>query len=390
MRRIIMLSGLLLAFLILLFPACAPRSTSIENPLNTGGVEKDRPQNIGKELRESSWDTILEKANREGKIVIYGPPGVEQRQALTEEFMKTYPKINVDYVAAPGAAVAQKIISERKAGIFLVDLHIGGTTTMLTTFKSFAVPVQPLLILPEVKDGKNWLGGKIDFADNDEKYNLVFTTAIKVGLAYNSEQLEPKKAAQLSFWDLTKPEWKGKLVMTDTRMAGPGLTTANFFILNPNLGESFVRALAKNDVVLSRDERMLAEWVARGKYAAQIGPGTSFVLELQKAGAPIKLQGTLKEGAVLTAAYGSLMVFDNGPHPNATIIYLNWLLNREAQLLWAKASGYSSRRVDVPTGFLDPETIPKAGEEYISEYKEKYTGKNKEDLLKLMNEVFGR
>ncbi len=387
MKGILLLSGLFITTTLLF--ACTPRSVGVEKPASTEAAVKEESQVIGKQKWELEWNTILQKANKEGRVVIYGPPGEEQRQSLTKEFMKSYPKINVDYVASPGAAVAPKILSERRAGLFLVDLHIGGTTTMVTTFKPFARPIQPLLILPEVKDDKNWLGGKLDFADNEEKYNLVFTTAIKVGLAYNSEQQEPKRAAQLSYWDLTKPEWKGKLLMIDPRLAGPGMTTANFFILNPHLGEAFVRALAKNDVLLSRDERLLAEWVARGKYPFLIGPGTPFVLELQNAGAPIKMQGTLKEGAVLTAAYGALMVFDNSPHPNATIVYLNWLLNREGQLLWSKASGYSSRRIDVPTGHLDPETLPKEGEDYISEYKEKYQGK-KDELQKLMSEIFSK
>lgn len=370
------------AFVLLgLLLSCAPQATPAPAPTPEAAPAKPAWQ--------VEWEKTLAAAQKEGKVVIYGPPGADQRRVLTEGFEKAYPGIRVDYTPGTGSATAPKVESERRAGLYLVDMHIGGTTTIINSLKPFGVPIEPLLILPDVKDGKKWLGGKLDFADKEEKFNLVFTTAIKVAISYNSQMLEPKKAAELAYWDLTKPEWKGKLVMTDCRMAGPGLSIANFFLLNPQLGEKFARALAKNEVLLSRDERLLTEWVARGKYPVHIGPGSFQVAEFQLAGLPIKLQGELKEGGYTTAAYGSLMVLDRAPHPNATKVYINWLLTRDAQLAWSEVSAYSSRRLDVPTGHLDPETVPKPGRDYIAEYKEEFAGQ-KDVVAKLMKDIFSK
>ena len=45
--------------------------------------------------------------------------------------------------------------------------------------------------------------------------------------------------------------------------------------------------------------------------------------------------------------FGAVALMDKAPHPNAAIVYLNWLLSKEGQTEYAK-SGRNSRRLDVP------------------------------------------
>ena len=47
---------------------------------------------------------------------------------------------------------------------------------------------------------------------------------------------------------------------------------------------------------------------------------------------------------------GFIAVPKDNPHPNATKIWVNWLLGREAQELWSFESGEPSARLDVPVG----------------------------------------
>jgi hypothetical protein len=67
-------------------------------------------------------------------------------------------------------------------------------------------------------------------------------------------------------------------------------------------------------------------------------------------------------GGYVSAAFGSAMLVNKAPHPNATTVFLNWFLTKEGQTVWSKGMGYVSRRLDVPritslpTGCLNPES----------------------------------
>jgi ABC-type Fe3+ transport system substrate-binding protein len=80
----------------------------------------------------------------------------------------------------------------------------------------------------------------------------------------------------------------------------------------------------------------------------------------------------LSEGSYLTAGVAAVGVINNPPHPNATKVYLDYLLSREAQLEFSQATGYVSRRTDVPTDHLPGYVIPKPGVTYDDNYKEAY------------------
>lgn len=76
---------------------------------------------------------------------------------------------------------------------------------------------------------------------------------------------------------------------------------------------------------------------------------------------------------------------NQAPHPNAAKVFLNWILGKEAALLYSKEVQVNSRRTDVPPG--DPNTVPRPGVEYLRMDDEKWldqielTQKIAKDLL---------
>ena len=98
---------------------------------------------------------------------------------------------------------------------------------------------------------------------------------------------------------------------------------------------------------------------------------------------------SLKEGGYMTAGQGTLSVANRAPHPNATKVYVNWLLSREGQLAYSKASGYVSRRVDVPQGHIRKGLIPKKDRKYIEIYRQQYQGKLKDEMNQFLKSVIG-
>lgn len=378
------ISILILTLLMPFSWACAPKvgpAQTITPP----------PQQVttSKEAWQVEWDKTLSLANKEGRVVVYGPPGADTRIAMIEGFKKTYPGITLEWISATGAEVAPKILGERRGGVFLVDIHMGGTTTILSSLKSIAVPIEPLIIHPEARDPSAWMGGKFDFSDREGKLNLVFTNSLKVPLSYNPQLVDGNKLKGASYWEFTKPEWKGKVLLTDPRVAGPGLATAIFYYTTPGLGVDFMRALANNGVILGRDQRLMAEWVGRGKNPIQLSPSELEARALQREGLPLDFVVELKEGTYVTSAFGSVISVDKAPHPNAGKIFLNWLLGREGQNIWSKVSGYPSRRIDIPTDHLDALTVPKSGGQYNYNYKEDQVDLRSQ-VSSLIRDIFGQ
>lgn len=336
---------------------------------------------------KTRWQETLEIGRKEGKVVIFGPPGADVRTAATQEFKKAYPGIDVEYEGAPGATLIPKVTAERRAGIYSVDIFWAGTSTLTPDLLPEASPIRDFLILTEVSDSNNWTGGNLDFADKAGKYNIVFSTFAKVAMVYNPKFLDPAKTKGLSYWEFTKPEWKDKIIMRDPRTVGPGNASATFFYDHPQLGPDFLRALAKN-LVLTRDDRVLLEGVSRGKYVAGFAHSDLLLSELKRQGIPdINTLPSLKEGTYATAGFGSLIVMGKLPHPKATSVYLNWLLSKEGQTIWSKATGTPSRRTDVPTGHIDPETLLQPGITYQLNYKEEAI-MLKDKVMPFLREIF--
>jgi ABC-type Fe3+ transport system substrate-binding protein len=87
---------------------------------------------------------------------------------------------------------------------------------------------------------------------------------------------------------------------------------------------------------------------------------------MQAKGVPIEfLPGDqLREGSYLSAAAGTVAVFNRAPNPNALKVYLNYLLSKEGQLELAKKTGRPTRRLDIPQNFIHKSYLPKQGVKY--------------------------
>jgi ABC-type Fe3+ transport system substrate-binding protein len=330
---------------------------------------------------QAEWERVLTAARKEGKVVVFGPPGAAARKALTEGFQKSFAGIEVEYSGMTGSKASPRLLAERRAGSYLVDVHVGGTGTMLQSLLPAGAldPIEPVLILPEVIDPKKWWQGKLEFADTAGKYNLIFTTNVRTHVAVNPKLV--KRDELKSYWDFLNPKWRAKIVMDDPTLSGPGQGTAKFFLIHPTLGREFIRRLfTEQKVTLVRNERQLLEWIVRGDYLIAISPSELNTNDLTAKGLPIELvrSDQFKEGSTLNAGFGSVARMNRAPHPNAARVYLNWLLSKDGQTEWSRGSGYPSRRLDVPRDHVSPESLPREGKSYLPTYKEEYFRYNDE------------
>jgi iron(III) transport system substrate-binding protein len=294
--------------------------------------------------RSADWDRIVAAANKEGKVVVSVPTSAELRKQIEAAFAAKFPGIQLELNVARGATNINKIVEEQNAGVHSIDLHIGGTTSIITGLlgQNLLESLVPAMVLPEVKEAKNWWGGHI-WTDRAKMYVYSFTAYVTETAWYNSTLVKPEEIA--SYDDLLNPKWKGKIAILDPRTPGSGESTWAF--LWKLKGEQFLTKLAAQDMLVGRNLRQLAEAVARGKSALSIGVSYYSYLPFVKSGLPVKPITSVKEGFYASSGSGNVALIKDAPHPNAAVVFINWLLSKEGQTVFTKALGQPTRRLDV-------------------------------------------
>ncbi len=346
------ISTIVLIFVLTL--GCAPKAAQTKE--SPPGSNIPAPPSASQKVGwEKEFEDTLVEAKKEGKVVVYQTAGPDLRDALAKAFFTKY-GITVESLTGTGFQVSEKIIRERRAGLYLSDLYQGGVTTPTILLKPAGVldPLEPTFIIPDVKDPeiikKIWWEGKLHWVDPDHKI-LSFMAFPIPWAVINTDLVKPDEIS--SYKDLLNPKWKGKIVLFDPTMTGPGgklFSTSSRYIV----GIDFWRDFAKQDPVILRDSRIVVEDVARGKYAFTLSPLTDVVEAFRREGAPLAYRMPI-EGGSLTAGHGGIAIVNHPAHPNASRIFVNWLLSKEAVELFSKVYNVQSARDDISTDFLAPE-----------------------------------
>jgi ABC-type Fe3+ transport system substrate-binding protein len=341
---------------------------------------------------QERWDKVLAAAKKEGTVVVLGPPGDLIRNAMIDGFKKAYPGINIEYSGGRSGEQAVKLGTERDGGIYSADVFLGGPTTANFQLKPMKAldPVRPALILPEVADTKYWRDNKHEFSDSDGLYDLVFVGQASSPIIYDSRQVKREEVEKVN--DLLNPKFKGKIVVNDPMVSGAAVPVFRFIweMLGPQKATEYYKKLRENAAVVDRDQRRQIEWVAQGKYAILVAPSDGVMAQLLQRGVKFEVLEDFKDiGTYIGASFGTAMLINKAPHPNAATVFLNWLLTKDAQTLWSKAMHHVSRRLDVPTDHLFTYMVPKPGVKYWAGYSEKAQTRTPEEE-KILKELFGR
>jgi len=296
------------------------------------------------------WERSLREAKREGKIVVGIPARAELRKQLEVAFKPKF-GIDMELLTARGPQNASRIAAEYKAGVKYFDLFIGGSGTFESLVESGMVePLDTMLILPEVKEAKNWWGGHI-WEDNVSTKRFLYSFIADAGTGGLWHNSSLAKAEELrSVDDFLNPKWKGKIGFGDPRVPGSGQSFWSFFW--EIKGEDYLRKLVQQNLFLSRDLRQIADGLAKSKLAISIGVGYSLHEPFLKAGLPVRQLPTPTEGLPASNGFGIVGIIKNPPHPNGVKLFINWLLSKEGQEFYGKVMKSSTRRLDVDTKWL--------------------------------------
>ena len=299
---------------------------------------------------QAEWDKTVVAAKKEGKVVVGLPPSAELRRELEPAFKARF-GFEMEIFSATGPQIANRVVTEGKAGMRYFDAFIFGSCTGVPLIKSGLFdPAENYFIVPEVKEAKNWWGGHV-FMDNVTNSRLFYSfisTKSTEGFWHNTSLAKAEELRSLD--DLLDPKWKGKIGLSDPRVAGSGLSVWSY--LWENKGEEYLKKLVAQDLFVTQNLRQLAEALAKGKLAVTLGIGMAQTEPFLKAGLPIKDLPEPREGTPSSNGYGTLAILKNPPHPNAAKVFVNWLLGKEGQEIYSRVLLHGTRRLDVETKWM--------------------------------------
>ncbi len=346
---------------------------------------------------QQEWDTLAAGAKREGRLAMAISSGsLTTYGELFERFEREF-DVNVEVAAGRGGDQANRLLAERGAGRYTVDIWASGPGTSIGSIIPTGAlsPFAPELFHPEVTDESLWRDGHHWYGDLEQKYVFFYIVRSGFGgLGHNTDLVE--KTDIVSLWELFDPKWKGKVLTLDPR--DPSFELTGDYadrMLNPDLGEEFMRRfLTEIDVTFVRDTRQLVNSLASGEFALvyPMGPARHEIETASTVGLPVGIMPRPKEEhPSLTGAGSSVISFvERRPHPNAAKLFVNWWLTKETQIAVQDASRFQSMRADIPRdgvreAWAVADDVAVALGELHPQFEE-YQAK----AQALMDEVFGR
>jgi ABC-type Fe3+ transport system substrate-binding protein len=363
------LSGLTCLVLAISACASAPAGRSTDRP----AASAPTPGASGAEW-EQEWTALIAAARQEGGLVVLGPPTPELRRRLPEAFQQRF-GIPVEYTGQASGDFAARLASERTAGVYSADVVISGSNSMYEVLAGrgqiengamgMLAPLRPALILPEVLDTSQYRMGKLIFMDPAGQYVYRMNNTVGRTITLNADHVRPGDIQ--SWYDLLKPEYRGRIVTYDPTIAGAATNQAAELYLK--LGADFVRRLyVDQQPFVTRDHRQAADLLARGTYPVSLSLQQQEVGRLIDEGFPVRAIPNPPESPdSITAGFGHLGLVDRAPHPNAAKLFVNWLLSREGQQLWQNAQKQVSVRSDLDDSAIPKEWLPVPGVDYFDE-----------------------
>ena len=294
---------------------------------------------------DAAWRATVEKAKGQTLVVVYSDN--KAFDTIVEEFTKKY-GIKVQSTVSRPTVILPRVKTEQNNGQYLWDVWWSITANMVNVAAPAGMlqPFEPLLMLPEVKDVNQWRHKDYLYGD-PTRFVFTYSHEVSFSLYRNIDVVPELKLDNLDA--LLDPRLKGKIVARDASQPNSGA-----FALAPLYkakGGDFVRQFMKDqDPKVLDNPQQLDTTLMRGGAALAFGMQNTSYATCQKDGGCKNI--TPVSQLAITLSRG-LSVFKNAPHPDATKVFVNWLLSKDGQTVavreWAKhnLTGAVSMRKDV-------------------------------------------
>jgi ABC-type glycerol-3-phosphate transport system substrate-binding protein len=320
---------------------------------------------------KTEFANVVAAAEKEGELIMMSQPNQAARDFIGREWAKTYPKITLSISALEPAQYIGRLKTERGAGKYLWDVALAGYIPAYVLSHDGALdPIVDEFVDPEIRNPDLWGGWDEALTDVGHKYVFSMSNYI-AGPWYDALHISPEKVEKLGLKVMLEPDLKGKTVWHDPTLLGSGQGYA--YLLYDKLGREGLRTLIVDQKAqLAQQMFQVVEVMARSNAWIGIGPPVRALIKpYEKAGikTDVRAMGNTPDRNANVMGGSFLSVFNKRPHPNATRVFVNWLLTRDVQIGLAQALDQASRRKDLPITTLPDET-PIPGAHYFAPQRE--------------------
>ncbi|MFV0333948.1 MAG: ABC transporter substrate-binding protein [Tropicimonas sp.] len=324
------------------------------------------------DLDQLSATELYELARKEGSVSVFS---LSSRIARVEKaFEEAYPGVDLVGLDISSAKQIARIAAEQQAGVHAVDvLYIADAPVVL---RDLLAPGRIRTYVPPR------VAGQLDAQFKDPL--LVHRLSTKV-LMYN-EAAYPNGSPVNNLWQLTLPEWRGRVMMVDPTQRGELLDLLTEIALHPEdmaaaykaqfgqdiavdadlngAGEQFIRNLFLNDLILLSNSDDLNKAVGtRDAQNPPVGFGTySDRRDNEEEGWALQVANdvTPANGILFPAI---LALADKAPHPAAARLLIDFMFGDDSA-----DGGVAFAPFNVPGDYAtrstisdDPDSVPLEG-----------------------------
>jgi iron(III) transport system substrate-binding protein len=279
-------------------------------------------------LASSQSTDLVEAAKKEGsKVVVYGSLESDAMAAIAQAFQKKT-GIEVEYWRGSATKVIDRALSEYRAGQPLFDVILTNSNPMQILAKDgiFAKYDSP--------SAKEFPKSAVDPNLGPRYRNVI------IGIIYNKSLINPADAPK-SLEDLLKPQYKGKLVMSDPTQH---TTTAQWLgslykVMGKERAQKFIQGLAATKPILVESFLPAAKRVTTGETPIAI-TFVKYAYIFGKEGAPldyVRLPIMLGDGHYIELS-------NKAPHPDAGKAFIDFFLGQESMNIMAKLGEFVNRK----------------------------------------------
>ncbi|MET3791357.1 ABC transporter substrate-binding protein [Aquamicrobium terrae] len=324
---------------------------------------------LGQDLDKLTAEELVPLAVKEGSVTVFS---LSSRIARVEAaFEAAYPGIDLIGVDMSSVKQIARVEAEQQAGVHAVDvLYLADTPVVYD--KLLAAGRISNYVPPR-------MAGELE--DRFKEPLLIHRLSTKV-LMYN-EAAYPDGAPVSNLWQLTKPEWKGKVLMVDPSQRGELLDLLTEIALHPDemaeaykaefgkdievdsdlqgAGEQYVRDLFENDLILVANSDVVNKAV--GDKTAK-NPPVGFTTysdrrDNEKEGWALQVANdVVPANGILFPAV--LAIADNAPHPAAARLLIDFMFGDDSP-----SGGPAFEPFNVPGDYAtrktitdDPDSVP--------------------------------
>lgn len=283
-------------------PQAAPPATA--KPAGAPSPAALKPEELRAQLYEA--------AKKEGQVVLYSTGTSKDVDVFRQAFSKRYPGVEIKDWTGTGEQIAEKMLTEFKAGKVSAD--------------TFRLPLENMLAVQKEGAAEKWdPPERVNFPPDavDVNGSYVVVEAVVHVMSYNTS-LVPAADAPKNLQDLLKPAFKGKLGLEQEAFSW---FTQRIKLWGRDKAIDYAKKLAAQGPRFIKGHTALADAVVSGEIWAAVNVYQHRVEEQKAKGAPVRWVADEPTAAEPTGAG----IAKNAPHPNAARLYCDWMLSKEGQ-----------------------------------------------------------